>query len=266
MIRKISECAAVDYGTSDRLMVLFSSKPAMRRDVFDYITFVQEMPHTKLFLRDAQSDYLYHTGIDGLTSNIEETVEFIQFFIRRTKPKRVTFMGMSGGGYGAALHSHLVGADPRTRVDDVHLQSAISYVDPAIRDQLGGGERFPGLFQNLADFLASQNMEHRYADLAPIIEKNADAVRVMRMYYATGDQTNSLQARHLEHIKHVQAVPHPSNSHMMLGMSLMREGTMFRDISMDVDELLNETPTAAPAPEYVPANLGLPGGMMARQA
>ena len=86
MIRKICECAAVEYGSTDRLMVLFSSKPAMRRDVFDYVSFVQNMPHTKLFLRDAQSDYLYHAGIEGLTSTIEETVEFIQYFIRRTKP------------------------------------------------------------------------------------------------------------------------------------------------------------------------------------
>lgn len=265
MIRKICDCAAVEYGSSDRLMVLFSSKPAMRRDVFDYVTFVQKMPHNKLFLRDAQSDYLYHTGISGLTDTIEETVDFIQFFIRRMKPSRVTFMGMSGGGYAAVLHAHLVGRDPRSRVDDVHVQSSISYIDPAIRDQKGGGERFNGMFQNLSDHVKSRGLEHKYADLAKIIADSTDAVRLVRMIYAQGEHIDAMQAAHLAHFPHVQTVAHPSQSHMMLGMALMREGTLFRDVAQEVDTLLNETPSAAPAPEYVPADLGLPG-MMARQA
>jgi len=265
MIRKICDCAAVDYGTSDRLMVLFSSKPAMRRDVFDYVTFVQNMPHTKLFLRDAQSDYLYHTGIQGLTASIDETVEFLKVFIKRMKPGRVTFMGMSGGGFAATLHAHLVGRDPACRVDDVHVQSSISFLDPDVRDRMGGGERFTGLFQNLADFVASRGETHRYADLARVIAESPGAVRLLRMYYAQGEQIDTLQAQHLAQFPHVQAVAHPSHSHMMLGMTLMREGTLYRDIEMSVEELLATNPSADPVPHMVPMNLGL-GGMMARQA
>ena len=259
MIRKICDCAAIDYGTTDRLMILFSSKPAMRRDVFDYVTFVQNMPHTKLFLRDAQSDYLYHIGIQGLTSSIDETVEFLKVFIKRMKPKRVTFMGMSGGGYGATLHAHLVGRDPECRVDDVHVQSSISFLDPAVRDRLGGGERFTGLFQNLADYVASRGEEHRYADLAKVVEESPGAVRLLRMYYAHGELIDRLQAENLARFPHVQAVAHPSQSHMMLGMTVMREGTLYRDIEMSVEELLQTNPPADPVPHMVPSNLGLAG-------
>lgn len=264
MFRKISDCAAIDYGTSDRLMILFSSKPAMRRDAFDYVTFVRDMPHTKLYLRDAQSDYLYHTGIDGLTSSIDETVEFLRVFIKRMKPKQLTFMGMSGGGYAATLHAHLVGRDPECRVDDVHVQSSISFLDPAVRDRLGGGERLTGLFQNLADYMASKGEPHRYADLAKVIAESPGAVRLLRMYYAQGDVIDSLQAQHIAGFAHVQAVPHPSQSHMMLGGTVMREGTLYRDVDMSVDELLQTNPPAEPVPDKVPAMIGMTG-MMARQ-
>ena len=90
MFRKISDCAAVDYGTSDRLMVLFSSKPAMRRDSFDYVSFVKGMPHTKLFLRDGESDFLYHKGIQGLTESMSETVDFLRIFIKRMRNLRAS--------------------------------------------------------------------------------------------------------------------------------------------------------------------------------
>lgn len=257
MIRKITDCAAIEYGTTDRLLVLFSSKPAMRRDVFDYVTFVQNMPHNKLFLRDAQSDYLYHTGISGLTDTIEETVDFLRFFIKRMKPARTTFMGMSGGGYAAGLFGHLVGADPETRIDDIHVQSSVTFANPKTRDRLGGGERFPGNFQGLVDFLASRGDDARYTDLNPIVAAHPDSVRLMRMYYAQGDMIDTLHAQNLAMFKHVQTAAHPSNSHMMLGATLMREGTLYRDLDTPMETLMTETPTATPVPEAAPAGLGM---------
>ena len=245
--RNISEAAAVDYGSTDRLLVLFSSKPAMRVDQYDYKDFFQDIPHTKLYLRDKQSDYFYHTGIAGLSSSIEETVDFLKVFIKRMKPSRTTFMGTSSGGYAAMLHAHLVGADPATRVDDVHVQSAITFIDPQMRERVIGNERTRVVFQNLADYLASQNIEHRYSDLAPIIKANPDSVRVMRMYHASGNRIDYLQVQNLAGLKNVQIVAHPSTSHIMLGMVMIREGIMSRDISMSVEDLLSELPTEQPA-------------------
>ncbi len=264
MIEHISDCAAIDYGTSDRLMILFSSKPAMRKNVFDYVTLVQDMPCTKLFLRDAQSDYLYHTGIKGLTSSIDETVEFLKVVIKRIKPERVTFMGLSGGAYAAILHAHLIGQDPEFRVDDVHVQSAVSFVDSDLRDRLGGGERFAGLFDRVAELVASRGEEHRYIDLAKILSATPGAVRLLRMYYAQGDAIDVLHTQHLAGFAHVQSVAHPSFSHIMLGMTLMRDGQLFRDMQMSVEELLATNPSADPVPHMVPSYLGV-AGIAARQ-
>lgn len=257
-MKRISDCAAVEYGESDRLMILFSSKPAMRRDVFDYITFVQDMPHTKLFLRDGNPDLLYHTGIGGLTEGIEETVDFLKMFIKRMGPARTTMVGMSGGAFAAGLFGHLVGADPETRIDDIHTQASVSYVNTETRKRLGGGERFPGSFEAMAEYLKEKGEDDKYTDLNPIIRANPDAVRVMRMYYAQGDEIDVLHAKNLEEFKHVQTVAHPSDSHMLLTSRLIREGTLGRDLTVSVEELLEENPTtAAPAEGYAPTNFGM---------
>jgi hypothetical protein len=263
MFRKITDCAAIEYGTSDRLMVLFSSKPAMRRDAFDYVSFVQGMPHTKLYLRDAESDYLYHKGIVGMTDSVQETVDFLRVFIKRMKPARVTFMGMSGGAYAAGLFGYLVGADPATRVDDVHLQSAVTYISPEVRDRLGGGERFGGLFDMLKAFTIERNEDLTWLDLREVIKANPNSVGVTRLYYAEGDQIDSMHATHLLGLPRVQVVPHPTHSHMMLGSTVMREGTLFRDIDTPIETLASETPSAAPVPSAVPAHIG---NMMKRRA
>lgn len=263
MFRKISDCSAIDYGTSDRLMILFSSKPAMRRDAFDYITFAQDMPHTKLYLRDGDSDFLYHKGIQGLTDSVAETVDFLRLFIKRMKPARTTFMGMSGGAYAAGLFSHLVGADPTTRVDDIHLQSAVTYAIPEVRDRLGGGERFAGLFENLQAFTTERGEDLATLDLRAVITANPNSVGVTRLYYAEGNQIDSTHAQNLIGLPRVQVVAHQSHSHMMLGSTLMREGTLYRDVDTPVETLLNETPSSAPVPSAVPANIG---NMMQRRA
>ncbi len=263
MFRKITDCSAIEYGTSDRLMILFSSKPAMRRDAFDYVTFAQDMPHTKLFLRDGESDFLYHKGIQGLTTSIDETVDFLRVFIKRIKPARVTFMGMSGGAYAAGLFGYLVGADPTTRVDDIHLQSAVTYVAPEVRDRMGGGERFGGLFDNLKAFTIERGEDLTTLDLRAVINANPNSVGVTRLYYAEGDQIDSMHAQNLVGLPRVQVVAHQSHSHMMLGSTLMREGTLYRDIDTPVETLASETPTAAPVPSAVPANIG---NMMQRRA
>lgn len=258
MIKRISDCSAVEYGDSDRLLILFSSRPAMRRDVFDYMTFVKDMPHTKLFLRDFNPDLLYHGGIGGLTDSIDETVDFLRLFIRRMRPARTTMMGISGGAYAAGLFGHLVGAEPDTRIDDIHVQSAVSYVDIDARERLGGGERFPGTFEGLVDWLKERGEEPRYTDLAKVVRDNPDAVRLMRMYCAVGDEIDVLHAKNLSDFPHVQAVPHQSDSHIMLCSRLLQEGTLYHDLDASVEDLIAEDPTEArPAPDYAPAPMGL---------
>lgn len=49
----------------------------------------------------------YHKGIQGITNNIDETILYINDIIKNGNYKKVLFMGVSAGGYGAILFGSL---------------------------------------------------------------------------------------------------------------------------------------------------------------
>lgn len=49
----------------------------------------------------------YHQGIDGITNNIENTVEYLNKKINSYKYDKIIFMGVSAGGYASILFGSL---------------------------------------------------------------------------------------------------------------------------------------------------------------
>ena len=237
MLNRICDGAAVSYGDPDRLVVLFSSVLAVPRDHFDYADITRDLPYTKLFLRDHQPLLTYHTGIRGLSGSIHETAEFLRYFIDRLGPGRVTFMGISSGGYAANLLGHWVGAD------DVHLQSTVSFTDPAVRDAVGGGERIPGSFDSMAAFMQEHGLDPALMDLRRIIADHDGPAPLVRLYYPSGDAIDVLQAGRIADFPHVQAIAHPSRSHSFLGAALARAGILYDDLAASVQDLRAQHPT-----------------------
>jgi hypothetical protein len=64
--------------------------------------------YDRLFYVDTKRRW-YHNGIDGLTTNIEDTVSYLQAKIDGYS--RVIFIGMSAGGYAAILFGSLLGVN-----------------------------------------------------------------------------------------------------------------------------------------------------------
>lgn len=230
-LHTISDAAAVQYGDPERLVVMFSSMPAYKRGTYDYLDYSKELPYTILFLRDKEAKYGYHAGLDGLTDSVESTTEFLKYFIKKLGPKRVTFFGTSIGGFAATLFGYLVG------VDDVHVVSSVSFIDPKIRDELGGGERFEGAFDPVRMMYMERGQQPQYQDCRAIIEANPDAVKVMRMHYTTKDEVDVIQAKHLEGLPNVQLIPSAIGQHRYLGAILLRQGTITRDLETSVEDL-----------------------------
>tara|TARA_Y100000389_G_scaffold8472_3_gene8072 strand:- start:6760 stop:7362 length:603 start_codon:yes stop_codon:yes gene_type:complete len=62
----------------------------------------------------------YHKGLKGITSNIEETAEYLKKIINAKPYKKVIFMGISAGGYASILFgslcnvNHVLSFIPRT--------------------------------------------------------------------------------------------------------------------------------------------------------
>ena len=49
----------------------------------------------------------YHKGIDGITTNIDETVLYLNSIINKKNYKKIIFMGVSAGGYASILFGSL---------------------------------------------------------------------------------------------------------------------------------------------------------------
>lgn len=64
----------------------------------------------------------YHKGIDGISTNIDETVDYLNNIINRKNYKKVIFMGTSAGGYASILFgslckiSNVIAYIPRTKL------------------------------------------------------------------------------------------------------------------------------------------------------
>lgn len=229
----ISDCAAVSYGDPDHLIIMFSSTAAVRRGDFDFKDYSKDLPQTILFLRDDDKRTGYHNGINGLTADIDETVEFLRYFVKKMGPKRVTTFGTSIGGYAALLHGFLLG------VDDIITIGTVTYVDPATVEAKGGvGERVPMSMQWAVDWFASRGVEPKYLDSWPTIQANADKVAAVKMYYSPDDEIDTTQTLHIAHLPHIKAVPRPGTSHRYIALQLIRDGTLARDFATPTEKLL----------------------------
>lgn len=233
----ISECAAVQYGDPDHLIIMFSSNAAVRRKSFDFKDYARDLPQTFLFLRETSVHTGFHNGILGLSNDLDETVEFLKYFIKKLGPKRVTMFGASIGGYAALIYGYLVGCD------DVITVGTVTFVDPNTRDALNGaGERVPGAMEGMVEFYTSQGMEPRYLDAWPLIEANPDKVKAVRLYYTPEDAIDTTQSLHVARLPNIKAIPCPGTTHRYIGVMLIRDGTIGNDFANPVEEF-----DAAPA-------------------
>jgi pimeloyl-ACP methyl ester carboxylesterase len=233
-LEHISECAAVSYGDPDHLVVIFSSMFAVPRRDFDFKDFAKSLPQTILFLRDNDVATGYHNGVCGLTESVDDTVDFLRYFIDKTKPKRVSMFGHSIGGYAAVLHGFLLG------VDDIVTSGSVSFVDPATRDALNGaGERIPMAMEGVVNFYTQRGLEPKYLDLRPVIETRQEKVKAVKMYYSPEDAVDSTQTLHIAHFPNIEAVPKPGTSHRSIAVTLVREGVLTQHFATPVEELLS---------------------------
>lgn len=77
---------------------------------FEFLRFLNKTipEHDRLFIVDKNQSF-YHKGIEGISTNIYETIEYLQPIVEDYK--QVIFIGVSAGGYGAILFGSLLNVD-----------------------------------------------------------------------------------------------------------------------------------------------------------
>ena len=144
---------------------------------FEFVNFLNKhYPDTnKHFYLDKHSGW-YHQGIDGISSNVDETLAYLR---KEIAPyKRVVFLGSSAGGYAAILFGSLLHVDiviafkPQT-----YLTSSEKTTDPR--------------YMNLKEVVTTQN--------------------TATWYYIYGDPTVSNNIDPFHHISHCENIAaHPN--------------------------------------------------------
>lgn len=105
-----SSCLTI-YNDSDILVICFGGMALKFGGIlpFEFLNYLTSTYQNKLdmvFFIDKHLAW-YHKGIDGLTTNITETVVHLNTIIKRKEYKKVIFMGVSAGGYAAILYGSL---------------------------------------------------------------------------------------------------------------------------------------------------------------
>ena len=131
---------------------------------------------------------LYHQGIEGITSNIEETVEYLRAEIEGYT--NVIFVGVSAGGYAAILFGSLL-----------NIQSVIAFKPPTKR------------------LLLSPTIDEKYRDILPYVNNTTN-------YYLYTDESVK-DVKNCHHSSHCLRMADKPNVHIVrktvLDMKQMRD-------------------------------------------
>lgn len=97
---------------SDTLIISFASMGQLinnHKVQFEFVNYLTNNYNNKAdfyFFMDPEKVH-YHRGIPGITSSIQETVEYLNNIIHKGNYKKVIYMGVSSGGYAAILFGSL---------------------------------------------------------------------------------------------------------------------------------------------------------------
>ena len=153
----------------------------------------------RVFYKDS-SKSCYHNGIDGISRNIDETVEYLKTVIKGYS--RVIFMGVSGGGYAAILFGSLL-----------EITSVLAFIPQTL--------------------LLPDKYDPRYRDLKTVINN-------VTRYCIYGDSsiTDPNDWHHIRHCENIRSFPNVSVNNLPgLNLKTMRDSgellTILRNISSE---------------------------------
>lgn len=113
---------------SENLLICFGGMKLSVGNIlpFEFLNYLKKinLKNTNYYFFIDKNQCWYHSGINGITNNIDETVIYINNIIKKNKYKKVVFMGVSSGGYASILFGSLCNIDtviafiPRTTYND----------------------------------------------------------------------------------------------------------------------------------------------------
>jgi hypothetical protein len=162
----------INVEDSDSLIVSFSGflLNLVTKTRYDFASFLDKnFSNINRYYYADKCSNLYHNGIHGISSNIDETVAYLKNEIKNYK--NVTFIGTSAGGYAAILFGSLL-----------NVNNVIAFSPPTFR--------------------RNTNIDEKYRDIAPYINETTK-------YYlfANLSITNPIDPHHVSHCLRISNRP-----------------------------------------------------------
>ncbi len=146
-----------EHNDTDTLIISFGGRAKEFGGIlpFEFLNFLNKnfTEFDKHFYVDIHQVW-YHKGIDGISSNIEETVAYLGSRIE--KYKNVIFLGISAGGYAAILFGSLL-----------NIQKVIAIVPQTYLH----GDEFDERYTNLSQYINNKTNYYIYGD-EEVADKN----------------------------------------------------------------------------------------------
>lgn len=99
----------ISQNTGDVFYVIFSGT-TKKNGKFDFWKVAHELKGTVLLLNDGKCNW-YQNGVEGLGGDLESTLDTIRRMVAYFGSSKIVTVGLSMGGYGAALFASLLGGD-----------------------------------------------------------------------------------------------------------------------------------------------------------
>lgn len=157
-----SLCTLEGNGNKDVIIVSFGgiSKQFAGTPPFEFLRFLhRHFPqYDKKFYVDLHQHW-YHKGIDGFSTNITETQNYLQNIIRNYK--NILFLGISAGGYAAILFGSLL-----------KVTCVLAFIPQTKLRLIENGLEMDGSYLDLRNFICSSTQYYIYGNTAILDEKD----------------------------------------------------------------------------------------------
>lgn len=219
--------AGFEDGNRDHLMIMVSGFLEPTSKNFHFQRFAERFDQAKLFLRDSSPNQ-FRTGIQDVTKNETENVQFLDYMIDKVGAQRVSIVSGSVGTHPAVIWGHMLG------IDDMYLVGPVTDMVSILQSERAKTASFAGLAATAKSMVEAA---YPYMNVRDFMAEHSDAVKSVDIYYAETDEIDAQQAAVIEDLPQVRSTVYRSGDHFRVPVfALRRDNEIYDRINAPVIE------------------------------
>lgn len=210
--------AGLEDGNRDHLIIFVSGFLNPTSKNFHFQSFADRFDQTKLFLRDSSANQ-FRDGIQDVTTNETENLQFLDYMINKIGPSRVSIVSGSVGTHPAVLWGHLLG------VDDMYLLGPVTDMESIMTSKRSEHPTFMDLAATARRMLKT---DYPYLNVRNFMIEHSDAVKSVDIYYSAADEIDAQQAAVISDLPQVRSTVYHSGDHFRVpAFALRRDNDIY---------------------------------------